>query len=107
ADREEEPGPALRTEEPLALDAVAEAAVADAAREPQLRGAHARPALGHGDVDEPRGELGEAVRVAAAGAEQAGARGGAVDGRTGTALARRGGRTAGAVGTVGYADRGG
>src|SRR6476659_396667 len=85
ADREEEPGPALRADEPLALAAVGEAAVADAAREPQLHGAQPGPALGHGDVDEPRGELREAVDVAAARREQARARGGAIDRRRGHA----------------------
>src|SRR6476659_2581699 len=88
ADREEEPGPALRPDEPFALAAVGEAAVTDAAREPQLHGAHARPALRHGDVDEPRGELREAIDVAAARAEQAGAGGGAIDGGSGRRLRR-------------------
>src|SRR3954468_8125010 len=80
---EEEPGAALRADEPLAAAAVRGAAVPDAAGEPDLHAADARAPLGHGNVDEARREPREAVDVAAARAEQPGARGGAVDGDAG------------------------
>src|SRR3954470_11896932 len=88
ADGEEEPGAgaALRADEPLALAAEREAAVADAAREAQLHCPHARATLGDGDPDEARREARAAVGVAVARAEQPRARGGAVDGDPGDAL---------------------
>src|SRR3954469_17939497 len=83
---EEEPAAALRADEPLAAAAEREAAVADPAGEADLHAAHARTALGDRDPDEPRRELREAVDVAAARAEEAGARGGAIDGHAGDGL---------------------
>src|SRR3954449_3475324 len=86
AHTEEEPGAALRADEPLAPPAVREAALPHLAGEPELDRAHARAALGDGDVDEARGERAEAVDVPAARAQQAGARRGAVDRDAGDAL---------------------
>src|SRR3954469_9917723 len=85
---EEEPTAALRADEPLAATAEREAAVAEPAGEADLHAAHAGTALGDRDPDEPRRELREAVDVAAARAEEAGARGGAIDGHAGDGLAR-------------------
>src|SRR3954451_15527844 len=63
---EEEPPAALRADEPLALAAEREAALAEAARQAELHGPHARPALRDGDADQARREARAPVRVAVA-----------------------------------------
>src|SRR3954469_5862293 len=94
ADREVESAAAPGSDEPLPAAAEREAALPDAAREPQLDGADAGAALGDGDADQPRGEPGPAIGVPVARTEHPRARRGAVDGRARDGLRGRLGRGA-------------